>query len=62
MNKDFVSKKIKELRTASSMSQTILAEKVGTTQQVIAQYESGQDMTVSRFLEICEAQIGRAHV
>ena len=52
---NMVSEKIKSLREQKSMSQTVLAEKVGTTQQVIAQYESGQDMTVSRFLEICEA-------
>jgi transcriptional regulator with XRE-family HTH domain len=55
MDKNFVSKRIKELRTASSLSQSALAKKVGTTQQVIAQYESGQDMTITRFLEICEA-------
>ena len=52
---NMVSNKIKSLREQKGISQTVLAEKVGTTQQVIAQYESGQDMTITRFLEICEA-------
>jgi len=51
-----VSDKIKSTRQSISMTQAALAQAIGTTQQVIARYESGeQEPTVSRLIEIAKA-------
>jgi repressor LexA len=51
-----VSDKIKSNRQSISMTQAALAQAIGTTQQVIARYESGeQEPTVSRLIEIAKA-------
>lgn len=44
---------LKNMREKKSMTQAVLAEKIGINQQKIAEYENGQDMTIRRFLELC---------
>ena len=47
---------IREARLAAGMSQTALADAIGSTQSQIGKYERGeQDLTVSRLLDIAEA-------
>jgi DNA-binding XRE family transcriptional regulator len=50
-----IADRIKTLREAQGLSQTELASKIGISQQAVAGYENGQEMTVSRLLEICKA-------
>ena len=51
-----VGQNIKNARMAAEITQVQLAKNIGTTQQVIARYESGeQDPTVSRLIEIAQA-------
>lgn len=48
--------KIKAARERAGISQTELAERIGTTRQQIGKYENGsQDMTVARMLRIAAA-------
>lgn len=47
--------KLKALREDKDISQTIIAQKLGTTQQQIYKYENGiQEMTVMRLKNLCE--------
>jgi transcriptional regulator with XRE-family HTH domain len=47
---------IKAAREMAGISQTELAERIGTTRQQIGKYETGtQDMTVERMLRIAAA-------
>jgi transcriptional regulator with XRE-family HTH domain len=47
---------IKAARERAGISQTELAERIGTTRQQIGKYETGtQDMTVERMLRIAAA-------
>jgi transcriptional regulator with XRE-family HTH domain len=47
---------IKSARERAGISQTELAERIGTTRQQIGKYEAGsQDMTVARMLRIASA-------
>ena len=47
---------IKAAREAAGISQTELAEKIGTTRQQIGKYETDtQDMTVARLVQIATA-------
>ena len=47
---------IKAAREAAGISQTELAERIGTTRQQIGKYESGnQDMTLNRLVQIAVA-------
>ena len=47
---------IKAAREAAGISQTELAERIGTTRQQIGKYETGeQDMTVARLVQIATA-------
>jgi transcriptional regulator with XRE-family HTH domain len=47
---------IKAAREKAGISQTELAERIGTTRQQIGKYETGtQDMTVERMLRIAAA-------
>ena len=49
-------KNIKAAREAAGISQTELAERVGTTRQQIGKYETGeQDMTLKRLVQIAAA-------
>ena len=46
--------KLKEIREDLDMSQTAVANQLGTTQQQIYKYENGkQEMTVSKLKELC---------
>ena len=46
--------KLKEIREDLDMSQTTVANQLGTTQQQIYKYENGkQEMTVSKLKELC---------
>ena len=48
-----IGENIRTIRENKNMTQTQLAEKVGTTQSQIGKYERGeQDMTVYRLVEI----------
>lgn len=47
--------RLKNIREDLDLTQTKVAKYLGTTQQQIHRYENGeQDMTVTRFKEICE--------
>ena len=47
---------IKAARGAAGISQTELAERIGTTRQQIGKYEAGtQDMTLNRLFQIASA-------
>ena len=47
---------IKDAREAAGISQTELAERIGTTRQQIGKYETDtQDMTVARLVQIATA-------
>ena len=49
-------KNIKAAREAAGISQTELAERIGTTRQQIGKYETGeQDMTLKRLVQIAAA-------
>lgn len=51
-----VGQNIRKAREAAGLNQSSVATAVGTTQSQIAKYEAGvQDMTITRFLEICFA-------
>lgn len=47
--------KLKEAREDKDMTQTEVANKIGTTQQQIYKYENGkQEMTINRLKEFCQ--------
>ena len=50
-----IGSRIREARKKVGLTQTGLAMRVGTTQEMISHYESGDDMQVSRLYEIAKA-------
>lgn len=47
--------RIRAARKIAGLTQTGLAMRVGTTQEMISRYENGDDMQVSRLYEIARA-------